>query len=61
MHNVASTCIRRSYAERCAPHREPMSLSEWMRKPLSAAEECAAAAASGTIMFLLFVLVAGIA
>jgi len=38
-----------------------MSLSEWMRKPLSAAEECAAAAASGTIMFLLFVFVAGIA
>ena len=60
MHNVASTCIHRSCEQR-TPHRESMSLSEWMRKPLSAAEECAAAAASGTIMFLLFVFVAGIA
>ncbi len=58
MYSVASTA-RRDHRQYIQQRLE--KLDEWSTKPMTARAECAVAAASGTLMFLVFFFAAGLA
>jgi hypothetical protein len=59
MQYIANT--DRRYRDKCTIRQRLEKADEWSRKPMTARAECAVAAIVGSVTFLLFVIVSGIA